>query len=204
MKAAQTCRGDLPQLLDMLTVAVTTLDAVGVEGYRELYLYIMGTAGDDVVRDLRVEDGQLIVGPPTSNAAYPAFMDHDFEGNRRALLLADLCYIMRIWKWSLATMADYLHCSEAMLSTWIGRSSSVDVPTVPKAVIDRIKRLLIIDQARFLSGIADCEMPCWLTATRKVFGQRSIEEILFSEDGADYAQLVMWGLNSEPRNRSLH
>jgi len=200
----QTSQGDLPALLDTLTVAVTTLDALGVEGYQELYLYIMGTAGEDVVRDLRVEDGHLIVGPPASSVMFPTFMDRDFETNRRALLLADLCYIMRIWKWPLPTMAGYLHCSEAMLAMWIGRSSGVDIPVVPRAVIDRIKRLFIIDQARFLSGIADCEMPCWLSAKRKSFGQRSIEQILLCEDVADYNQLVMWGLNGGARTTVLH
>lgn len=56
---------DLPGLFDTLTVAVTTLEAVGVASYQQLYLYVVGETPDRVVRDLRVENGHLIVGPLT-------------------------------------------------------------------------------------------------------------------------------------------
>jgi len=185
-------------------VAVTTLDAVGVESYRELYLYVVGTTADEVVRDLRVEDGHLIVGPPTDRFSFPQFLDHEFEANRRALMLADLCYIMRIWKWPTATMAGYLRCSEAMLSTWIGRSAGIDIPMVPRAVVERIKRLSMIEQARYLLGISDLHIPTWLSANRTAFARRSVEGILQDGDSCEFNQVLMWALNRPNKAISVH
>lgn len=190
-------RGDLPALLDILTVAVTTLDAVGVENYRELYLYVMGTTGNDVVRDLRVENGQLIVGPPASGDTYHAFCDNNFEGDRRVLLIAELGNIMSIWRWSAETMASYLRCSEAMLFTWVSRSVGPEVPILPHKLVERIKRLSIIDQIRFLVGVSDQDMPRWLSRKRPGFNQRSIEELIQADNqGFEFIQLVLWSLNN--------
>ncbi|UXC90280.1 hypothetical protein EGM87_14685 [Sphingobium sp. RSMS] len=202
---AKVNQGDLPALLDTLTVAVTTLDAVGVENYRELYLYVMGTTGEEVVRDLRVEDGHLIVGPPADGSTHFVFRDRDFESDRRALLLAELGNIMRIWKWPPKTMASYLRCSEAMLSTWIGRSIYTEVPVLPQAVIVRIKRLSIIDRSRFLSGVSDQDMPRWLSSKRASFGRRSIEQLIQIEDeSASFIQLVLWSLNSRQNTTAIN
>lgn len=192
--------GDLPALLDALTVAVTTLDAVGVESYRELYLYVMGTTRDDIMRDLRVENGQLIVGPPATIDTYQAFRDEEFEGNQRVLLLAELGGIMRTWKWSPKTTASYLRCSEAMLFTWVARSSGAEVPILPHKLVERIKRLFIIDQIRFLAGVADHDMPRWLSRKRWGFNRRSIEEVIQNDNhSSDFIQLVLWSLNCPRR-----
>ena len=204
MIAAQTSQGDLPALLDILTVAVTTLDAFGLDGYSELYLYVVGTAAGEIARDLRIEDGHLNVGPPTSALTFPPFIDHDFEANRRALLLADLCYILKTWKWSAAGMARYLRCSQAMLATWIGRSSGIDVPAVPRPVVERIKRLSMIDQTMFLLGIPDRDRPAWLSRKRSCFSQRSVQSMLLGGDPCEFAQVLMWALNSAPRTAMVH
>jgi hypothetical protein len=196
--------GDLPELLDTLTVAVTTLDAFGVDSYRQLYLYVVGTTAENVVRDLRVEDGCLTVGPPTDRFTFPTFLDNEFEANRRALLLADLCYIMRIWQWSTATMAEYLRCPEALLMNWIGRSASWDVPTVPPVVVERIKRLLMIEQARYLLGVSDQQIPAWLMASRPAFAQRTIEELLLGGDLCEFNQVVFWALNRADKTVTIH
>jgi hypothetical protein len=202
---ARANQGDLPNLLDTLTVAVTTLDAVGVENYRELYLYVVGTTGDEVVRDLRVEGGHLIVGPPTAGSTHQLFQDGDFESSRRELLLAELCNIMRIWKWWPKTMASYLRCSEAMLSTWVARSGFTEAPILPRAVIERIERLSIIDRTRHLSGVSDQEMPGWLASKRVGFGRRSIDQLIqIEDDGASFIQLVMWTLNSRHHSTTIN
>ncbi|MBJ7438031.1 MAG: hypothetical protein JHD35_03260 [Sphingopyxis sp.] len=200
----EASNGDLPTLLDTLTIAVTTLDAVGVESFNELYLYVVGTTADQVVRDLRVEDGQLIVGPPGHALAYESFIDRDFEATRRALMLAELCSIMRIWRWSPATMAAYLRCSAGILSAWVGRSAWVDVPALPRSVVERFKRLSLLDRTRSICGVADQDMPNWLSSKRPSFGRRSIEQVLQSEDIADFIQLVMWSLNGPQHTSVLH
>jgi len=197
--------GDLPELLDALTVAVTTLDAVGVDRFRDLYLYVVGMSGDRVVRDLRMEDGKLIVGPPQSQHLYPTYFAGEFEANRRALMLADLCYLMHMWNWSPSVVAGYLRCTESLLLLWIRSSTGVSPPRIPVTVTTRIKRLSVVDQIRTIGGIMDRETPGWLAKRRTAFGARSIEQILLSDDATGYAQVVMWGLNySRSSAESVH
>lgn len=84
-----------------------------------------------------------------------------------------------------------------MLSTWIARPACTEVPVLPRIVVERIKRLSIIDQTRFLSGISDEEMPRWLSRKRDGFGQRSIGQVLQTDEaGGSFIQLVLWSLNS--------
>ena len=197
-------QGDLPELLDTLTAAVTALDAVGVDGYKELYLHVIGTTAERSVRDLRVEKGRLIVGPPTDDVVIDTYLDHEFGATRSALVLAELISIMRIWRWSLSTMASYLHCSQGALSAWLGRPAWLGVSPLPYSVMQKTMALSILDRARSLSGVTDQAMPNWLSSCRPIFGRRSIEEVLRSDDNADFVQLVMWTLNSSQTVSAVH
>lgn len=197
-------QGDLPALLDTLTVAVTTLDAMGIDGYRDLYLYVVGTAGGEVARDLRVEDEQLTVGPPQSHHAIPLIFDPDLTAVRRALLLSDLRCIMKTWAWSAERMAAYLRCTPAMLSGWIGRPAGIEIPRLPQPIVERIRRLSVVEQVLALQAAPETERPAWLTKTRPCFAGRTAEAVLLEGNEREYAQLLMWALNIGVRSDAVH
>ncbi|MHB9880380.1 hypothetical protein ACSMXM_12090 [Pacificimonas sp. ICDLI1SI03] len=197
-------RGDLPDLLDTLIEAVTALDAVGVEGYRDLYLYVVGTSNDRHARNLWVENRHLIVGPPCQLKAYSPYSNFEMEASRRNALFANLHQVILAWKWSTQEAARHLHCSEAMISLWIGRSTSADIPCLPRSIAERIIRLSMVDQARCLLGITNEDVPTWLSAERAAFGWRSIHEMLVSGGDGDFRQLMMWALNKVNRAVAVH
>lgn len=201
--SARTQR-DLPALFDTLTVAVTTLDAIGVERYHQLYLYVVGETPNRVVRDLRVENGHLIVGPPVdadSKESCPCWND---EVQNRSLLLSQLREIMRLWGWPLDKMSTFLGCSPETLASWVRTISRYNAPVFPRSINEKIRRLAMIDLARSLSGITDQELPSWLERQRLGFGRRSIQQLLESEDRSDFCQLLLWSLNRRQRKTTVH
>jgi len=187
--------GDLPDLLDSLTIVVTTLEAIGAERYFGLYLHVVGCTDNAIERRLCIEGESLTIGPPGSNIVMPDYFEGEFEANRRALLLADLCYILKTWRWSAGTTAGYLGCSEGFLCTCIGRSTNIDVPILPNYMVLSIKRLIMIDEARCLAGISDRALPAWLNATRPFMDNRTIQEVLLNGDPREFNQLLLWTLN---------
>lgn len=201
---AVTIERDLPALLDTLTTAVTTLDAVGVERYEQLYLYVIGETATNLVRDLRVENGHLIVGPPIEAGNDWSRQNWDEDVEERVQLLSQLHNIMRLWGWPTEKMATYLGCSPSILCCWTRSMSRVNAPVFPQSVMEKIRRLAMVDLARSLSGVTDREMPLWLENQRVGFGRRSISQLLESDDRSDFCQLLLWSLNSRQRRPTVH
>lgn len=201
---AELRQGDLPDLLDALTVAVTTLDAVGAHGFRDLYLYVVGTSEGEGSRDLRLEDGQLIVGPYRSRGGRLTGAVSDQNTARRSALLVGLCHIMTSWKWSEEMTATYLGCSEAMLERWIEPANVVAPCFIPRTVEERMQRLLMVDQARCLLDICDSAMPGWLTARRVGFGRQSVMDMLLKGDDCGFRRVMMWTLNKPATSSLVH
>jgi len=195
---------ELPALLDVLTMAVTTLDAAGMDRCSDVYLYIAGYRGGQRVSDLTVECGQLSLTPARvfragRLAAQPADM-----ANRRALLIAQFCYLSWHWQWEVQEAADYLGCSTQILDNWIAAAARSDVPNPPTFVVARMRRAIALEYQRQLIGVDDDDVADWLRARRKAFGGRSVLELLSMEGETGFRRVNLWLLNAMPASRTLH
>lgn len=187
---------DLPALLDLLTVAVTTLDSVGVEQYRDLRLHVVGLTGARQSRALTVDGDRLVLESPSDEIVPPISLRH-IDTNRRMRLVAELHDVMSIWGWSCSKTAGYLGWQEATLSAWLDLSSTAETPPLPQGIVDKVTRLLMVDQARYFAGIPDEWASSWLRRPRPALEGRSAEDVVLSGDRFDFVRLMMWALERQ-------
>ena len=204
MQFDQGNRQDLPQLLDYLTNAVTTLDAAGVESYSDLYLYVTGCRGPRCSGNLTIENGRLSLEIMEGRVTLPRYLYDAHEDNRRALLLAELCYIMWHWRWGATEVSDYLGCTTAQFDGWIRRSQDNSMPALPDSVIYRMRRLAIIEHHRHTNGISDAYVAHWVREPRSGFGGRSINDLLCNDGEAGFRRIEIWLLNTVSPSPTIH
>jgi len=204
MNTGETGGQDLPQLLDLLTNAVTTLDAAGVESYGDLYLYVTGCRGGQSIGNLAIENGRLSLEMLARSVKLPRYLHDEHEDNRRALLLAELCYIMWHWRWGAAEVSDYLGCTTAQLDGWIRRSQNDSMPALPEMVVHRMRRLAIIEHHRHTNGVSDAYVAHWVREPRSGFGGRSINDLLCSDGEAGFRRIAIWLLNTLGPSPTIH
>lgn len=187
---------DLPHLLDLMTTVATTLDEVGADSFRELHVYVTGLHRGRPLGELALERGDIRFTTGTAAAALPGYMRADHTANRRALLLAGLCYAM--WHWGLETaeVAAYLGCGAHVLDAWIARSAGDDVPAIPTFVAQRLRRLVVVEDLRLVSGVSDAAVGGWLRAGREAFGGRSVLSLLMADGETGFRRIVLWQLNA--------
>lgn len=184
---------DLPALLDLLTVAVTTLDAVGVERYKDLRLHVIGVTGRHASRELTVAGGRLILDAQQDEpVGSPSLANLDRR--RRARLVAELEYIMPVWNWSVGTMSAYLGWAEETLQDWMDLNPSSDTPPLSSGVADKVTRLLAIDQLRCFAGVPDEKVSAWLSRPRPELEGSSIAAILLTANGPAFTRLLLWAV----------
>ena len=186
---------DLPQLLDLLTNAVTTLDAAGVDSYGDVYLHVTARRDGHSFGKLSIEGGRLSLETNEPGIRVPPYVQSDHDGNRRALLLADLCYIMWHWRWDGNDVADYLGCGPTLLDRWIQQSQGPDVPVLPEAVAQRVRRVAVLEHHRMILGVPDVEAPDWIRLPRLAFGNRSILDLLCCDGEVGFRRIEIWLLN---------
>jgi hypothetical protein len=187
---------DLPGLLDILTSAVTTLDAYGVDGYSDLYLYVSGHRGDEVVTELAVEKNRFWMSEAGLGGTVPRYIRADEEGNRRSLLVAELCYAMFHWHLGSDDIAGYLGCGTYLLDRWIADARSGNGSAVLSvAIANDIRRLVIVESERIILGIPDGMAADWVRQPRSAFGGRSIADLLLNDGEIGFRRIQMFLLN---------
>lgn len=182
---------DLPALLDLLTVAVTTLDAVGAEHYRDLRLHVVGLTPDSVSRELHVENGQMVLSAPGSDERGTASL-RELDRRRRTRMIADLKDVLLIWTWPNAKAASFLGWEEETLAAWLEFDPSSETPPLPPGIAGKVMQLLMLDQARRFSMVPDEHAESWLTKEHVDFSNRSAEAILLAGDRLDFSQVMTW------------
>lgn len=186
---------DLPELLDLLTNAVTTLDAAGVDSYGDVYLHVTARRDGRSFGRLSIESGRLSLETVEPRVRMPSYVHTDHEGNRRALLLAELCYIIWEWRWDVDDVADYLGCGPELLDRWIRQSQGPDAPVLPEAVAQRVRRAAVLEHHRVILGVSDVDVADWLRLPRLAFGNRSILQLLCCDGEPGFRRIEIWLLN---------
>lgn len=186
----------LPQLLDLLIDAVTNLDEAGADAWQDMYLYVSGVRGGEAVTEIAIEQGRMWIAAAGQPFALPNYVRADGEANRRALLIAELCYAMWHWRVGSEEVADYLGCGPYLLDRWIGEAAATEAPALPAAIAQRARRLVVLEQQRLIAGVPDGMVGDWLRVRRAVFGKRSIIDLVWNDGEVGYRRVELWLLNS--------
>ena len=186
-------RGNLPALLELFTNAVSVLESFDIDGFAEVSLDLIGTRNGRAITCMRIEDHELTIALPKLETEEPHYLHHEIDENRDALLAADLCYVMQLWRWSLIETAAYFQCSEERLSGLLGAQGETTL-RAQGSTREKIHRLLIVENARQLKGVADEYAADWIEQPRSGFQGRSVKEILIGGDSHSFARLAIWAL----------
>lgn len=188
---------DLPQLLDRLTTAVTALDAVGADAYRDVFLYVSAYRGDRALAELAIEGENLWMSSEGKRLTLLSDTRDDDEANRRALLLVETCFLTWFWRLELDDLASYLGCGPVLLQRWMAqaRDAAEDVPNLPLSVMHRIRRLVVVEHERTMLGIPDDGVVTWLREARTAFGGRSVLSLLLDDGEQGFRRVQLWLLN---------
>ena len=200
----QRDRRDLPRLLDLLTSAVTTLDAAGADSYADLHLRVGARRRGRPFGVLVIEGHRLALNTAEPSVGNAGYLQSDHDGNRRALLLAELCYIIWHWRWDGGELAAYLGCGGAQLDGWIWQSQGRHVPVLPEAVAHRARRLAIVEHHRLAFGVPDAEVAEWIRTPRQGLGDRSMFDLLCNDGEAGFRRIEIWLLNGLAPSATVH
>jgi len=185
--------GDLPELMDILTTAVTTLDAVGADAYRDVYLYVSGCRAGEPVTELAIERGELWVSAAGTRPSPPSYRRGDDEGDRRALLIAQLVFAMWHWRVTDAEVARYLGCARPLLDRWIAAARDGDrTSVVPASILNDVRRFVIVEAERHILGVPDHATPRWVRESRAELGGRSVLGALFNDGEVGFRSIQCW------------
>ena len=188
---------DLPQLLDRLTTAVTALDAVGADAYRDVFLYVSAYRGSRALAELAIEGENLWLSSEDKRLSLRTDILDDDEANRRAMLLVETCFLAWFWQLEICDLAGYLGCGPVLLERWItqARDAGEPVPSLPSSVMHRIRRLVVVEHERTMLGVPDDEVVTWLREARPAFGGRSILRLLIEDGEQGFRCVQLWLLN---------
>ena len=188
-------RQDLPQLMELLTNVVVTLDAGGADSYSDVFLYVAGCRDGRRMGELSLERGDIWVSTHANDRATPPYIRANDVADRRALLLADLVYLMWHWRWDSDRTAKVLGVGAQTLDHWIARAIDSGGDTMPGVIAQRARRLLVVEQLRLIAGIEDASVSAWVGAKRDAFGGRSIGDLLAYDGEPGFRRILILLLN---------
>jgi len=197
LEVNSTSAQDLPQLMDLLTNVVTTLDAVGADGYSDVLVYVAGCRNGRMMGELSLERGDMWVSTRTSDTPRPGYVRADNSSDRRALLTAELVYLMWHWRWETPAVAAALGIGAQVLDGWIKQAAAGNGDGgIPPVIAQRVRRLLVVEQIRLIAGIEDAAVHGWLRDARAAFGGRSILDLLGTDGEPGFRRVLLLMLNS--------
>lgn len=202
MRPANDPDRDLGHLLDVLTSAVTTLDAGGVDGFGEIYLYVAGRRDGAPHAELALEGERMWLATPGSPGPMPRFVEPDpHDASRRALLIAAMCLVVASWRLDLDDLADYLGCGRVLLHRLIAqaRDEHAEPCRMPDAVAARLRRLAAVDAERLNAGIGDDVVARWVRDPRTAFSGRSALDLMLEDGETGFRRVQLWMLNGGAR-----
>lgn len=191
---------NLAHLRTTLEKVISTLGAVGADGYQDLYVFVSGVSGGRPLGDLSVERDRFWIttgriadaAPEDGRLALPEFLD---DTNGRAILIAGLLYVMWTWDWDPKQVARYLGCGPRLLESWIERTRRDEVPELPEAVMARIRRLAIVEHMRVLAGVPDEGAAAWLREPRDALAGRAALAVLALDGDPGFRRVLTWLLD---------
>ncbi|RZK02409.1 MAG: hypothetical protein EOO76_07095 [Novosphingobium sp.] len=192
-------RGDLPTLLEVFTLAVTTLDAVGAQEFSDLSLHVKGVARPGQSHDLMLSAGQMLICPAGQHVGRRAI-----PSMKHLMLSAQIRELLATWKWPIAKAARYFRCTQSALdqalTPWTGGEPSTGVARFEA----QARSLLFVELLRMIRDVLPEDTPKWLAQERTHLGGKSIETIILQQEPFFVERILTWSLSSEGMGKALH
>lgn len=192
-------KGDLPNLLEVFTLAVTTLDAVGAQEFSDLSLHVKGVARPGQSHDLMLSSGQMLICPTGAHGER-----REMPSMKHLMLAAQLRELLATWRWSTAKAARYFRCSQSALGRALTPLTGDEPMTGIARFESRARTLLFIELLRVICGIPSEEAQKWLNQNRTQLGGKSIELVAIRQEPFYLERILTWSLSSEGMGKALH
>lgn len=185
----------LPGLMDLLTNVVVTLDAVGADSYSDVFLYVAGCRDGRRMGELSLERGEMWISTHADHRPVPPYRRGDDVADRRALLLADLVYLMWHWRWDSKDAARSLGVAAPLLDQWIAKAAEDGGGAIPPIIAQRARRLIVVEQLRLIIGVEDALAAPWVAEARDAFDGRSIGDLLINDGEVGFRRVLVFLLD---------
>jgi len=169
---------------------VDVLDAAGATGFVDLYLTLSAVRDDAVFGELSLARDLICLRRTPDEVALPTYVYDGDEANERALLFANLCYVMWYWDLEPREVAQFLGCPCAFIEEIVADGAVGEVPTLSPRMALRIRRLLMVDTARLLAGVSNDSVAQWMRAPREEFASSTPLDMVLSGDDTDWLHLT--------------
>jgi hypothetical protein len=181
----------LPGWMDLLTNVVVTLDAVGADSYSDVFLYVAGCRDGHRVGELSLERGEMWLSTHADHRPVPPYSRANDVADRRALLLAELVYLMWHWRWDSADAAKALGVAAPMLDQWIAKAAQDGGGEIPPIIAQRARRLVVVEQLRLITGVVDALASSWVSEARDALDGRSIHDLLVNDGEVGFRRVLV-------------
>jgi hypothetical protein len=194
----------LRRLDELLAEAMSLLAQAGIDEFSEVYFYVAGRHDVKDAGVLVLAGSRLNLLPADGDVSIPDVLAEDDKAGRRALLMAELCFVMVLWGLEGPEVCRHLRCAPSMLDRWLEECTGADVPVLPTPVMNRIRRLLAVEQMRILIGIPDGTVDGWVRKPQVAFRGESVLDLIGAGDDVGYRRVLLWMLNGLRSVPTIH
>lgn len=186
---------DLLQLKRTFEEVVAALGSTGASGFRDLYVTVSGVHRGEILGSLAFVRGRLWVQGSKQVIDCPALAPVTDETAERALLLASFCHVMQYWDLDASAVGRFLDAPIDLIEKLVSLEAVDDVPQLDVQVAARMRRLVVVENLRALSGVGDDVTADWLREPQRDLDGRTVLSILGTDGECGFIRVLIWLLN---------
>lgn len=192
-------QGDLPALLDQLTVVVTTLESFGVQNFTHLSVHVQGALPRCSNIHLVLANGEMIV-----TSQRPLLPDTSEMQTDWLTLVAHANQIMSGWGWSFVEAAQLFGCDLSRAELLLKPGGYPLGVTETQSVEAKVRCLIIVDMIRTIVASNFDDAYSWVNAPRAELEGKSLQQYLLENETYCIDTLVHAAGSTDRSSKKLH
>lgn len=191
--------GDLPALLDQLTVIVTTLESFGVQNFTHLSVHVQGALPRCSDVHVVLANGQMIVTSQRPLLLNSTEMQADW-----LTLVAHVNQIMYAWGWSFAEAAQLFGCDLPSAERLLQPGGCPVELAEAQSVETKVRCLIIVEMMRTIVACDFEDASSWVNAPRAELEGKSLQQYLLENETYCIGTLVHAAGSTDRSSKKLH
>lgn len=192
-------QGDLPALLDQLTVVVTTLESFGVQNFTHLSVHVQGALPRCSNIHLVLANGEMIV-----TSQRPLLPDTSEMQTDWLTLVAHANQIMSSWGWSFAEAAQLFGCDLSRAELLLKPRDYPAKPAQTQSIATKVRCLIIVEMMRTIVACDFDDAFAWVNAPRDELEGKSLQQYLLENETYCIGTLVHAAGSTVQSSKKLH
>lgn len=192
-------QGDLPALLDQLTVIVTTLESFGVQNFTHLSVHVQGALPRCSDVHLVLANGQMIVTSQRPLLLNSTEMQADW-----LTLVAHVNQIMSAWGWSFAEASQLFGCDLASAERLLQPGGCPVELAETQSVETKVRCLIIVEMMRTIVACDFEDASSWVNAPRAELEGKSLQQYLLENETYCIGTLLHAAGSTDRNSKKLH